>query len=472
MKKIITILGCITTIFLNAQSVTTDNNFGTNGVSVLNYQTEGYSIIKSIVQPDGKIIVAGMRINGANNDEVFIARFNSNGVLDTTFANSGYFISFQNANAYSANLYLIGDKILIFYPEQGALIRLNNDGSLDNSFGTNGTVTLASTIYGSEDVLIGNNLYTVRNTSSQVFLDKIDVNTGVVISSSVISGLVNANGIYLGPNNKLIVQSTNNQNFTHSITLVNTDGSLDSAFGTNGSVIVGSFGSSNEIEATSDYISIDDAQNIIYGLSNENNFTITIKKYSSTGILSTSFANNGSYVLANAIISGLKILSNQIYFCGASIDGGTTNLLLGRLNLDGTLDNGFNNNGIYIFNTNSTSEWAESFNIISPNSIIVAGEISGTNNSIYLGKFIITSNLGVYEEVSKESIWFENPMKSNFVYRSKEKVSMIEIYSTDGRLIKTLREDNQSVKELPKGVYFANVKFQNGTTVTKKMIKN
>lgn len=472
MKKIITILGCITATFFNAQSVTTDNTFGTSGVSVLNYQTNGNSVIKSIVQPDGKIIVAGMRINGANNNEVFTARFNSNGALDTTFASSGYFISFQNANAYSANLYLIGDKILIFYPEQGTLIKLNNNGSLDNSFGTNGTVTFASAMYKAENILIGNNLYTVRNTSSQVFLDKIDVNTGAVISSSAISGLVNANGIYLGPNNKLIIKSTNNQDFTHSVTLVNTDGSLDSAFGTNGSVVVGSFGSSNEIEATSDYISIDDAQNIIYGLSNENNFTITIKKYSSTGILLTSFANNGSYVLANAVISDLKTLSNQIYFSGANIDGGTANLLLGRLNLDGTLDNGFNNNGIYIFNTNSTSEWVESFNIILPNSLIVAGEINGTNNNIYLGKFIVTSNLGVYEEVSKESIWFENPMKSNFVYRSKEKVSIIEIYSTDGRLIKTLTEDNQSITELSKGAYFANVKFQNGTVVTKKMIKN
>lgn len=472
MKKIITTLGCITALLFNAQTITTDNTFGTNGISVLNYQTNGNSVIKSIVQPDGKIIVAGMRINGANNNEVFTARFNTNGALDTTFAGSGYFTSFQNVNAYSSSLYLVGGKILMFYPEQGTLIKLNNDGSFDNSFGTNGIATLTSTTYRTENVLIGNYLYSVKNESSQVILDKIDISIGSVISSSTIPGLTNTNGVYLGPNGKLVIKSTNNQTFTNLMTLVNTDGSLDTLFGTNGSVIVSSFSSLNEIESTYDYISTDDAQNIIYGLSNENNFTITIKKYSPAGLLLTNFANSGSYVLADAAISGLKTLSNQIYFSGASVEGGTANLLLVRLNPDGTPDNAFDNDGIYVFNTNTTSEWAESFNILSPDSMIVAGEINGTNNNIYVGKFIMMPNLGIYEANSKESIWLENPMKTNFIYRSKEKISTIELYSADGKLIKALIENNQNITELPKGVYFAKMKFQNGTTVTKKMIKN
>ncbi|WP_027384984.1 T9SS type A sorting domain-containing protein [Epilithonimonas caeni] len=472
MKKIITTLGCIVALCLHAQTVTTDNTFGTNGISVLSHQTNGNSVINSIVQTDGKIVVTGMRINGANNEEVFIARFNANGTLDTTFANSGYFTSYQDPNAYSANLYLNGNKILIFYPEQGVLIKFNNDGSVDNSFGTNGMVTLASTSYQTKDVLIGNYLYAVKNVSSQVILDKIDINSGSVISSSTISGLTQSRGVYSGPNGKLIVKSTDYQSLTTSLTLVDTNGNLDMAFGTNGSIIVSSFGSLGEIEASYDYVSTDDAQNIIYALSNDNAFTVTFKKYSSNGSLATGFANNGSYVLANAIISGLKTLSNQIYFSGLSLEGGTANLLLGRLNSNGTLDSSFDNDGIYIYDTNASSEWAESFNILSPSSIIVAGEISGTNNNIYVGKFDVTPDLEVSEVDSKESILFENPLRSNFVYKAKEKISVIELYSAEGKLIKMIKENNQNITELLKGVYVAKVKFENGNTVTKKLIKN
>ncbi|MPT33277.1 MAG: T9SS type A sorting domain-containing protein, partial [Chryseobacterium sp.] len=284
--------------------------------------------------------------------------------------------------------------------------------------------------------------------------------------------LTQSRGVYSGPNGKLIVKSTNYQSLTTSLTLVDTDGNLDTAFGTNGSMVVSSVGSLNELEHTYDYISTDDAQNIIYALSNDNAFTVTLKKYSSNGSLATGFANNGSYVLANAIISGLKTLSNQIYFSGLSLEGGTVNLLLGRLNSDGTLDNSFDNDGIYIYNTNASSEWAESFNILSPSSIIVAGEISGTNNDIYVGKFDVTPDLAVSEVDSKESIWFENPLRSNFVYKTKEKISAIELYSAEGKLIKTIKENNQNITELLKGVYVAKIKFENGNIVTKKLIKN
>ncbi|KFF01868.1 T9SS type A sorting domain-containing protein [Chryseobacterium luteum] len=472
MKKIMTTLGCVTAFFLHAQTVATDNTFGTNGISVLSHQTNGNSVVNSIVQSDGKILVTGMRINGANNEEVFIARLNANGIPDTTFANSGYFTSYQNPNAYSANLFLNGNKILIFYPEQGTFIKLNNDGSVDNSFGTNGMVTLASTSYQVKNILIGNYLYAVKNVSSQVILDKIDISSGLVISSSTISGLTKSNGIYSGPNGKLIVKSTNYQSLATSITLVNTDGSLDTAFGTNGSMVVSSFGSLNEVEAAYDYISTDDTQNIIYALSNENDFTVTVKKYSSNGFPVTGFANNGSFVLANATISGLETLSGQIYFSGASLQGGTANLLLGRLHSNGTLDNSFDNDGIYIYNTNASSEWAESFNILSPASFIIAGEISGNSNNIYVGKFVVTQTLATSEVDSKEAIWFENPLKSNLVYKSKEKISLIELYSAEGRFIKTIKENNQSITDLSKGLYIAKIKFENGSFITKKLIKH
>lgn len=476
MKKKITILCCITALLFKAQTVTTDNTFGTNGISVLDNQANenGSSFMKSFVQTDGKVVVSGSRINGTITDDAFIARFDVNGTLDTTFGNSGYFTPFQTAFPNTmgmgsfSNLFSVGNKILVFYPDHGTIFKLNNDGSLDLSFGTNGSTILASTSYVYENVVLGNYLYSVKDESSQLILDKIDINTGSVVSSSVIFGLTNIDGIYAGPNGKLIVSSI--QNSAHSINLINTDGSLDTTFGTNGSVAV----------STSPYFlngyyhfSIDNNQNIIYGYND--NLTTIIKKYSATGVLETNFGNNGSYTVMNSLISGLKIFSNKIYFMCEEVDDTlfNRNILLGRLNFDGTIDNSFDNDGVYIYSMTPFPVWANSFNVLD-NSIIVAGGKSGTNNSIYniIGKFNLTSsNLGIYKANSKESISFENPVRSNFVYKSKEKIAVIELYSADGKLIKTFKENNQNITELPKGVYFVNIKFQNGTVATKKMIK-
>ena len=65
MKKIFTTLAVFSAIYLNAQTIIPDNTFGTSGIYSFTNQTTGDSIIESIIQPDGKIIVAGQRINGA-----------------------------------------------------------------------------------------------------------------------------------------------------------------------------------------------------------------------------------------------------------------------------------------------------------------------------------------------------------------------------------------------------------------------
>lgn len=117
MKKIFTILAVISTLYFNAQTIIPDNSFGTSGIYSFSNQTTGNSIIESVIQPDGKIIVAGQRINGTNNSEVYVSRLNADGTLDTTFGINGFFTGYQNSSAYVCNLYVINDKIMIFYPD-------------------------------------------------------------------------------------------------------------------------------------------------------------------------------------------------------------------------------------------------------------------------------------------------------------------------------------------------------------------
>ena len=50
---------------------------------------------------------------------------------------------------------------------------------------------------------------------------------------------------------------------------------------------------------------------------------------------------------------------------------------------------------------------------------------SGTNNTTYVGKFLVTPNLSTSEVYSTDSIWFENPLKSQLIYKSEEKIQKI-----------------------------------------------
>ncbi|MBB6370151.1 T9SS type A sorting domain-containing protein [Chryseobacterium shigense] len=472
MKKFFISFTLITAFYLNAQTVTADSSFGSNGFSVLSNQTDGDSVISSVVQPDGKVIISGQRINGANSHEVFISRLNADGTTDTTFANNGYFTSFQYPDAYVANLYLMGNKILIFYPAQNTLIKLNPDGTLDSSFGVNGVFTIASgTNYSNGSVLLSNYLYIGKTENSQGVLQKIDVTAGNIVSTANIPGISNIYGVYNGPGGKLLVKSINNQTYTTYLTLLNTDGTIDSTFGTNGTINTASFSSLADYENSYDYVTLDDAGNIIHGISNENSFTTSVKKYTPAGSVMTTFANNGTYQLANTIISGLKTFSNQIYLSGASIDG-SINIMVARLNPNGTPDNSFNNNGIFVGNTNAYQEWAESFNVISPTTFFVAGEINnGTNNNIYAAKFNLLPTLSTTEAHLSNSVFFENPVKSNVIFQANEKINKIEIYSADGKHLRTIKENDTNVSDLPKGIYIAKTELQNGKVVVKKLIK-
>ena len=93
------------------------------------------------VQPsDGKIVVAG--VSGGS-----VARLNPDGSIDTTFGTSGV-VTMPNFQADQVAIQPTDGKIVVSGStmsagkEQFGLIRLNTDGSLDQSFGYSGLVTI------------------------------------------------------------------------------------------------------------------------------------------------------------------------------------------------------------------------------------------------------------------------------------------------------------------------------------------
>ena len=129
-----------------------DTSFGTSGVATLGVTGSSFtSVSKALVQPDGKIVVAGIQPGSAGN--VVVARFTSTGAKDTTFgAPNGYTKpglgsaatqdGVQIALQPDGKILVTGSKV-VSSQARVALARLNTNGSVDTSFGSSGVATVA-----------------------------------------------------------------------------------------------------------------------------------------------------------------------------------------------------------------------------------------------------------------------------------------------------------------------------------------
>jgi uncharacterized delta-60 repeat protein len=100
-----------------------------------------------LLQPDGKILVAGFAADGQNSYDFALARYNPNGTLDKTFGNDGTVrtnVGSGFVRARDAALQADG-KILVAGGHEGdfVVVRYLSDGSLDASFGQNGIRKIA-----------------------------------------------------------------------------------------------------------------------------------------------------------------------------------------------------------------------------------------------------------------------------------------------------------------------------------------
>ena len=105
-----------------------------------------------LIQPDGKLVVAGQGRKDPNNNQFEVARYNTNGSLDTTFSGDGkaaVALSTTNSEAYSAVLQRDGKIVLGGHGWVGAgtgsymaFARFTNDGQLDTTFDSDGKLTI------------------------------------------------------------------------------------------------------------------------------------------------------------------------------------------------------------------------------------------------------------------------------------------------------------------------------------------
>jgi uncharacterized delta-60 repeat protein len=365
-----------------------------SGDKDLSFVGEGYGgfdnfVYTSSTQSNGKIIVGGsftsykgMSMNG-------IARFNSDGSLDTTF-NIG---SGASSNVYTTSIQSDGKVIIggLFSSFNGTttrrIARLNSDGSLDTTFNVGsgaGSTVYTTSIQSDGKVIIGGDFTSYNGTAinriarlnSDGSLDTtFNVGTGatnrVLITSLQSDGKVIIGGYFTSYNGTAI----------NRIARLNSDGSLDTTF------VVGT-GVNNEVQT----ITIQsDGKVIIGGVFSSFNGTTRgrIARLNSDGSLDTTF-NVGSgavgAVYTTSIQSDGKVIIGGLF---TSYNGTAINRIA-RLNTDGSLDTTFNV-GTGANNTIRTTS------IQSDGKVVIGGEFTSYNGTgrNYIARLGTDGNLDV-----------------------------------------------------------------------------
>lgn len=128
-----------------------DNTFDLDGKVTTSFERANTILNSILIQPNGKIIAAGYSYSvGSYYTTVAIAKYNIDGSLDTTFGDNGLINSFMsNLNKVNSiklqadNKIIVGGETINYSNSDNGFIlfRYNSDGSIDNSFASNGILT-------------------------------------------------------------------------------------------------------------------------------------------------------------------------------------------------------------------------------------------------------------------------------------------------------------------------------------------
>jgi uncharacterized delta-60 repeat protein len=325
-------------------------------------------------QVDGKIVVAG---SGFGEYAFKLARYNSNGSLDTTFGSAGKVNTVppeQPNSVHSTYVTSVGiqpdGKIVIGggIGEDFAVARYDTNGSLDGSFGSDGIVRTNWVPEPDPGVL------------------------GYYFNGGNVRGLV------VQPDGKILVTGTYNRNPISPyanvpdqafVTVVryNQNGSLDTSFGSTGYVHTttypGYFSVATSIALQSD------GKIVVSGFDAPNSSTsdMAVVRYNANGTYDTSFdidgiARVGFVGLSSDYANAVKIQSDgKIVLAGHSNASGKYDFAVARLNADGSRDTAFGSNGILTTPIYPAFDRASSLGIQSDGKIVVAGTSSSSGDN-------------------------------------------------------------------------------------------
>jgi uncharacterized delta-60 repeat protein len=433
-----------------------DNTFGTGGIVTQDVNGSLDEGRAAVLQPDGKIIVTGR--TGPNWSKTnFTSRHNSNGTLDTSFGTNGFsFVTDKDAVPETVSLQTDG-KIVIVADFLGPndrdqlIWRYNPNGSLDNTFGTNGvTLTdstyslwgMSSVIQSDGKIVVGgytstspSDFMVMRYTSNGVLDNSFGIN-GIVTTDVNSSSIAQAYSVLIQPDGKILLggwADNGTANYDFCVVRYNTDGSIDNSYGNSGIALID--------------------------------------------------VNNNSTDYGRAMI---LLPNGKLVLAGYAHNSGADFALITLLS-DGSLDTSFGING-KVF-TDIGGSWDKAYSVVlTPNNKIVLGGYSNVNgdDEFTTVRYLTDLSIGIIDLSLKSNslMIFPNPISNsatlNYKLKNKESLSM-DIIDITGKVVKSIfnnlaRQEgaNQEIIDLSKlstGTYILRL-YNNNQQTNIHIIKN
>ncbi|CAE78065.1 delta-60 repeat domain-containing protein [Bdellovibrio bacteriovorus] len=352
---------------------TPDVGFGTVGFSYLNLPSATESEGKKIqLLANGKILVAGIAFVSPYN-QIFVARYNSDGSLDTTFNSGSGFniltIAGRNNDVYDLKTDSLGRIIVSGYTWptgdlSGVIARLSSDGSLDTAFGgtgiviTNRSSSANDSIYSIHplsdgSILVAGALTTAGN--SNCYLSKytaagaVDATfNGTGISVVDFGGSDVCRGMDVMSDGSIMMSGNSANNFVAA--KLTAAGALDASYGASGLVSVDVTGNT-KYDYMADSHLLSDDKLLIAGYTFTDNEEYSVARLNPDGSLDTTLNGTGTgyYDIEGDPYDAIACITLQpdgkVLLGGASQSNDWGKTAVARLNLDGTLDSSFGSNG-------------------------------------------------------------------------------------------------------------------------------
>ena len=393
------------------------------------------------IQSDGKIVAAGYAHIISTRDFALV-RYNTNGSLDNTFDSDGIVTTpigmTSDDEAYSIAIQSDGKIVVAGTNEtEFALVRYNTNGTLDNSFGNGGIVTTQ-----------------VSNGTEYI--------ASIAIQSD--GKIVAVGWDSWGGSPFMIVR-------------YNTNGSLDNTFDNDG-IVITTIGIGTK--ALSVAIQNDGKIVVAGGSSNGSTSHNTLARYNTNGSLDSTFDTDGIVVTPVGVGNSQDFAySVNIQSDGKIVTAGTaysyTAFALARYNTNGSLDNTFDSAGIVI-TPMGLNTYASSIAIQSNGKIVVAGR---NQNDFTLVRY--NNNIAIeINEIANHNTEikiFPNPFSTLTTLQSENtfKDATLTVCNLYGQEVKSLKNlSGQTIilnrDNLPQGLYFIQLTENNKTISVEKLV--
>jgi uncharacterized delta-60 repeat protein len=340
-----------------------DTSFGSGGKLTTPIGT-GMNEARSVsLDPQGRIVVAGYALIAASYDFA-LARYNPNGVLDTSFNGTGE-VTTPIGAADQVNAVAIDS--------QGRIVAagVSNNGSNDDFAVTR---------------------YTPNGAPDTNF------NTSGKVTTPIGSGADAANAVAIDSQDRVVAagSSFNGANDDFAVARYNENGTPDSSFNGTGNVTT-PIGSSADRGAA---VAIDSQGRIVVAGSSNNgaNNDFALVRYNAGGTLDTSFGGTGKVTTpigsaadaANAVAIDSQ---GRIVVAGLSVIAGNAQFAVARYNADGTLDTSFGSGGT-VTTAIGTSAFASSVVIDQQGRIVAAGGgLTGSKQNFAIARYTTSGTL-------------------------------------------------------------------------------